>query len=236
MKKFMAVITAALCIALFVGCGSGTKITTENPKNTKNEQKTEDGTSALRFSPTFESLSTYNEYVDEQTSAGNVPEYFLGYEKLRFLGDFESVVLLPGFDQYLCTFNSRGTEFDMYVYHELSDYMKENPMDLSSNVFPEEIQPQNTKDMRAFGEGESVSNRHCYVFQNIRYTFFGGKLESISWYANGTYCSLSAENYSSYPLISNTFQSKLLNLDTAVQAITEHFGTPQPIEDFFNQG
>lgn len=41
---------------------------------------------------------------------------------------------------------------------------------------------------------------------------------------------------SKYPLESDNFQSKLFNLDTAVQAITEHFGAHQPIEDFFNQG
>ena len=165
-----------------------------------------------------------------------MPDCFLEYEDLSFLGSFKSVVLLSGFDQYFCTFNNCGTEFNMYVFHELSDYMKENPEDLTKDVFPETVQPQNTNDMRVFGEGEDVSKWHYYIYENIRYAFFDCKLWHITWYANGTYCSLGMENYSSYPLTSNMFQSKLLNLDTAVQAITEHFGTPQPIEDFFNQG
>lgn len=236
MRKIFCLISAFLLVSLFVGCETPAKNTSGSLETTKNEQNGEGSSSAYVSSPTFESISAYNEYVEEQTSAGNVPECFLGYEKLSFLGNFKKAMLPPGFDQYYYSFNNNGTEFKLTVYHALSNYMKENPRDLTKDVFPETVQPQNTNDMRVFGEGEDVSKWHFYIYENIRYAFFDGKLWHITWYANGTYCSLGMENYSSYPLTSNTFQSKLLNLDTAVQAITEHFGTPQPIEDFFNQG
>lgn len=84
--------------------------------------------------------------------------------------------------------------------------------------------PSNRNDMREFGEGITG----IYIYENIDYMYKDGRLILIGWKTDTHYFSLFYSN-DEIDLADDEFESKILNLDTAVQAITERFGEPSPI-------
>ncbi len=92
--------------------------------------------------------------------------------------------------------------------------------------------PANGNDIRDFGK----KIMGVYVFDDtIRY-YYGVSLVSVSW-VSGTHYIRYIFGYPTDAIDMNadTFEVKLLNLDTAVAAITERFGEPKNIKDLIKQ-
>ena len=73
-------------------------------------------------------------------------------------------------------------------------------------------------------------SRGIFVYNNIRYYYDeDGELYKVAWYKDSMYISIgincdkhgNRKELSDYPNISNTFVSKLLELDSAPQAVQE---------------
>ena len=222
MKRFIALISIILMCVAGTACKGNTATRSGNSAFLSGAGSN----SANIYLPSFADYNEYKEYIEEK----NAPESFLSYDDIKDTGKFVSAVFISDFESYMYTVKGKKqTEFIMYVYHsaERLDEINVNAID---------FKPQNTADMRTFCESGKLDGVNAYTYNNIRYSYYEEKLDNIQFYADGKFIIFGSLNFSKYPLASNTFQSKLLNLDTAVQAITEHFGTPQPIEDFFNQG
>lgn len=93
--------------------------------------------------------------------------------------------------------------------------------------------PKNTADMRSFGK--KITGVYTYN-DVIRYTYEKGVLTDIHWILdNEVYVEISSGNFGEYPLDSDLIYSKLLNLDTVMQAVTETFGEPTSLKAFFEE-
>ncbi len=235
MKRFVLLLSIVLCVALCAGCN--TKTANVSQKGSLPDNKTgEINCAGDTYFPTFEKLKEYNNFVEEASKNGQLPEDFVSYDKIKGFGKFNLCVFLGSpasvpYTGYMYSISgAENKKLSLYVYNEKTD----NTMSWIEKITDGVV----SSDMRTIADSSGTKQ---YVYNNISYIFALGKLASICWVSNGIYFSLSDtqsnfEILSSYPLASDTLESKLLNLNTAVQAITEHFGTPQPIEDFFNQG
>lgn len=70
---------------------------------------------------------------------------------------------------------------------------------------------------------------------NIKY-YYGVSLVSVSWVSGTHYIRyISGSPTDAIDMNADTFEAKLLNLDTAVAAITERFGEPKNIKELIKQ-
>ena len=219
MKRFItSLISLSMCVILLAGC-----------KKEKEPQESEE----CVYTPTFSEYDEYAAYIEEKRKERYVPDNFFDFDKISSIGAFECFIesssgILSTYAYYI--YDKNNAEFRINFSTAAFSYI------LSDKNYTKRMKPNNTADMRVFRKKISGSYIHDGV---IGYYYFKGDLETVFFKVNGTYVYVSVSKwlgYSKYPLESDNFESKLLNLDTAVQAITEHFGTTQPIEDFFNQG
>ncbi len=120
-------------------------------------------------------------------------------------------------------------EFTVHIsnsHKETTSWEKYEKKDYSGKYKPEFID-----DMRYFCKEITGTYKNM-----LRYCYKKGKLEYICWILdNETYVRILTDKFYIYPLYTDTFQSKLLNLDTAVDAVCELFGEPTPLKAFFEE-
>lgn len=219
MKRFLiSIISLSMCVILLAGC--------------KKEKEPQESGECV-YTPTFSEYDEYVAYIEEKRKEGYVPDNFFDFDKISSIGTFDCFIEYP--DEMLSSYiyniyDKNNVEFQFNIGTTPQTYI------LSDKNYTKRMKPNNTADMRVFRKKISGSYIHDGV---IGYYYFKGNLETVFFKVNGTYVYVSVSKwlgYSKYPLESNNFESKLLNLGTAVQAVEEIFGTPQSIEDFFNQG
>ena len=160
---------------------------------------------------TLSSEDEYNEFLN----SNELPADFVPYDKINAIGDFEGLVILSNaysndYSSYMYSLvDSEGFEFVLYVDHkERESYLT----DSVSNV--------NTTDMRALSD----DSKGFYVYNDITYEYILGKLLSIVWEDQNIIYTLSGDTMLfEYPLTDSTFIGKMLNTDTALQALNDVF-------------
>lgn len=219
MKRFIiSLISLSMCVILLAGC-----------KKKKEPQESGE----CIYTPTFSEYDEYAAYIEEKRKEGYVPDNFFDFNKISSIGAFDCFV--ESSSGILSTYTYDVNDENKVTF-DFTFAMIPQSYILSDKNYTKRMKPNNTADMRVFRKKISGSYIHERV---IGYYYFKGNLETVFFKVNGSYVYVSVSKwlgYSKYPLESDNFESKLLNLDTAVQAVTEVFGTPQPIEDFFNQG
>ena len=163
-------------------------------------------------------LDSENEYI-EFLSSGEMPADFVSYDKIEAIGAFYGLVFLSDayrndYSSYMYSLiDSNGVEITLYV-----DHCDETLSTSGSILGVNEI------DMRLLSDESSGA----YVSDNIEYRYVSGKLLSISWERQNivyTLCCVSGDfRLSDYPLTDSTFIGKMLNTNTAPQAIDTVWG------------
>lgn len=87
--------------------------------------------------------------------------------------------------------------------------------------------------MRVFNTNISQEGMLKYTYNSIEYIYCNGNLYEVTFCAGESYVAITAQDYDKYPLNSDTFQSKILNLETAEKAITHLFGEIRPLVEFY---
>lgn len=182
------------------------------------------------------SYTDYCELTENKKISGHLPDDFIPYDETW--GTFYSFCYTPpvfAYYDYRYT-TSDGTEVFLRIssVHRLLDYeLNDGSKDYSSK------KPVNRNDMRDFGK----KIMGVYVFDDtIRYYYgvsdesIGYGLVSVSWVSGTHYI----RYYFGSPtdaidMNADSFEAKLLNLDTAVAAITERFGEPKNIKELIKQ-
>ena len=167
----------------------------------------------------FYSKEAYTEFLN----SAELPDNFVSHDKIDDIGDFDALVFLSeayhlrDYSWYMYTLvDSEGFEITLYVDHRDRVLSTKTPV---SNV--------NKTDMRLLPDASE--NVCVYVSNNMEYTYISGKLHSISWETqNITYilCASGTPMLSDYPLTDSTFVGKMLNTETAPQALNDVFNTP----------
>ena len=165
----------------------------------------------------FYSKEAYTEFLN----SADLPDDFVSHDKIDAIGAFEGVVFLSDayhlrdYSWYMYGLvDSTGFEITLYVDHR-DRVLSTNPP--VSNV--------NKTDMRLLPDvNEGV---YSYVSDHLVYTFVAGSLSTISWkMQNITYKLFFHKPISDYPLTESTFVGKMLNTETAPQALNDVFNTP----------
>ena len=163
---------------------------------------------------TLYSMDMYTEFLN----SNEIPDDFVLYDEISDIGDFESLVFLChaysiDYKSYLYGFvDSEGFQISLYVYHDTDKFSLKNDSIVQVNK-------TNMSLLTDTSDGD-------YIHDNIKYTYISGELISISWKTqNITYilCISGSPMFSDYPPTTSTFVGKMLNLDTATQALNDIF-------------
>lgn len=167
----------------------------------------------------FERFCTYGEKGEFNTYTPNHCNYtFVTDNDIKF-----KLTLTDAWKNGKPTEQEKNTKPRTYSYKD--EYLKEH------KDYTKRYSPKNTADMRTFGK--KITGVYTYN-DVLRYTYEKGVLQNVHWILdNEVYVEVSSSKFSEYSLESDLIYSKLLNLDTALQAITEVFGEPTPIKAFF---
>ena len=167
----------------------------------------------------FYSKEEYTEFLN----SADLPDDFVSHNKIDAIGDFDALVFLSDayhlhdYSWYMYGLvDSTGFEITLYVDPRDQVLSTKTPV---SNV--------NKTDMRLLPDASE--NVCVYVSNNMEYTYISGKLHSISWETqNITYilCACGTPILSDYPHTDSTFVGKLLNTETAPQALNDVFNAP----------
>lgn len=180
----------------------------------------------------------YSEYIDEEIELRNYytlegyqkyfwkkakqEETFIGYDMLEFLGEFDGCVIYLDRkngtnNRYSYNFiDEEGFIFHLDIYTDLS-----NAEDFETSSV---IQLKNPADLRTCGYFLEC----VHVVNDIRYEYDkAGRLKCISWFTDTHYFKLYVRHYDysddfyHYDTERDTFITKLLNTETAAQAVAE---------------
>lgn len=228
MKKIIAL----LCVILTVFC-IGCKSQPAEMPPTAAPDTTDTGSIGCSF---VDNLIYTKKHLREYTEAHteNLPQNYVGINMLDDFGQFGVYMSGNGrFDSYSYLFWGAGNFYvKLSIIHidEMSRYYIAEP-------FPFYYFPSNKCDMHTFS---SIFKKDgVYIYKNIAYVYENNRLQSVAWVSDNRYFTLCAGDQKSslaqYPLDENTFEAKLLNLDTAVAAITERFGEPKNIKELIKQ-
>ena len=167
-------------------------------------------------------LSSKEEYTEFLNSV-ELPDDFVSYDKIDAIGDFDVLIFLSpaytnNYSSYMYGFvDSEGFAITLYVDHRDQVLSTESSV---SNV--------NKTNMRLLPD--TSENVCVYVSNNMKYTYISGKLQSISWKTQNITYTLCASGtpgtkmmLSDYPLTTSTFVGKMLNTETAPQALNTVF-------------
>ena len=167
-------------------------------------------------------LSSKEEYTEFLNSV-ELPDDFVSYDKIDAIGDFDVLIFLSpaytnNYSSYMYRFvDSEGFAIILYVDHRDQVLSTESSV---SNV--------NKTNMRLLPD--TSKNVCVYVSNNMKYTYISGKLQSISWKTQNITYTLCASGtpgtkmmLSDYPLTTSTFVGKMLNTETAPQALNTVF-------------
>ena len=158
---------------------------------------------------TFESENEYVEFLD----LNEMPDDFVTYDKIKTIGTFECLVFLSDayaedYSSYMYSLvDSEGFGITLYVDH--SEGVLSN-LDSVLNL--------HGTDMRMLSDTRSG----VFTYDGLKYKYVLGELLSISWETlnvNYTLCASGTPMLSTYPLTKSTFVGKMLNTDTAQQAL-----------------
>ena len=230
-KTILLLLTLSLILSVFVSCDkgssndfsdttgvetSGEETTAQNSEETTTETTEETKANTLSDATvdkpeierpllTLEDANMYTEFLDST----DLPEDFVSYDKIEVIGDFDGLVILS--DAYLNDYSSymynlvdaTGFDFVLYVDHVKEDSFIRDP-----------ISSVNEKDLRK----QLDTSRGIYVCDNIVYTYITEGLLSIAWEDQNITYKLSGSFYK-YPLAESTFIGKMLDTDTAQQAL-----------------
>lgn len=241
MRKVLTVfLTVILCVSCFFGC--------------KKKQ------TIYSVDPAFATYELYDEYIydmEEMKEKGIITDKVFVYPRSQPMGEFKVFSTVGGFQFYeqygfdefaRYTFIAEndakfyltfwGYWFDERDENDTNEigyemYKDEYREKRKGEYYIKKYSPENTDDMRYFGKDITGE----YVYKNlISYDYRGGKLVNVRWIQNNdVLVVLSSEEFHIYPLYTDTFQSKILNLDTAVEAVCELFGEPTPLKAFFEE-
>ena len=235
-NTFLFILIATLCIGL-MSCDFVNDIL-GNPTTKQEDSTPQDNTTPSDTNPTdtdpgdlipdeiekpdieypqlyFYSKEEYTEFLN----SADLPDDFVSHDKIDAIGDFEGVVFLH--PAYLHDYSwymyglvdSTGYEFSLYVNH-------------GDKVLPTESSVSNISktDMRLLPDvNEGV---YYYVSDHLVYTFVAGSLSTISWKMQNITYTLFFHKISDYPLTDSTFVGKMLNTETAPQALNAVFNMP----------
>ena len=163
---------------------------------------------------TLESMDMYTEFLN----SNEMPDDFVLYDEISDVGDFEILIFLCNayshdYSSYLYGLvDSEGFEISLYVEHNTDEFSLETDSIIQVNK-------TNMSLLTDTSDGD-------YIHDNIKYTYVSGELFSISWKTqNITYilCKGGYPMFSDYPPTTSTFVGKMLNLDTATQALNDIF-------------
>ena len=163
---------------------------------------------------TLESMDMYTEFLN----SNEMPDDFVLYDEISDVGDFEILIFLCNayshdYSSYLYGLvDSEGFEISLYVEHNTDEFSLETDSIIQVNK-------TNMSLLTDTSDGD-------YIHDNIKYTYVSGELFSISWKTqNITYilCNGGSPMFSDYPPTTSTFVGKMLNLDTATQALNDIF-------------
>lgn len=222
-KLITILLLCSLCLAI-CACNINTPNEVDRNDTTKSDT-TETPSNNLpneTEAPDIEMMSLFFYSEDEYTkflNSNKLPAEFVSYDKIDAMGAFTGLVFLSDayrndYSWYMYTLvDSEGVEFVLYVDH------RDKALSTESSVTKVD-----KTNMRLLSDAQ----RGVYIYDNIEYKYMpSGNLLSISWQAqNVTYC-LSKDGpmiLSDYPLTESTFVGKLLNTDTAPQALSAVFG------------
>lgn len=195
------------------------------------------------YLPTYENLDEFDDYVEMHKRYGYFSDSFINYHSIKKVGEFKSYVsfktenynnkTFDAFDTYTYSVKQNDTEFRVEISNSHKETSTWQEYEKKAKDYTKKCKPEFADDMRYFGKEITGT----YTYKNVlRYYYYKGKLEYVYWILdNKTYVRVSTDKYYIYPLYTDTFQSKLLNLDTAIQAVTEVFGEPTPIQAFFEE-
>jgi hypothetical protein len=166
---------------------------------------------------TLSSLSDYNKLLN----SGKFPKNFVLYEKIKAIGEFDSLVITSDayqndYSEYLYSLiDSTGHELSLYVYSMDSYIDRYGTLPTKSTVSVTDT--TNMRSSAKAAKGVYVSNRAMYKYLQ------DGSLLSVVWVEQDVVFSLSvSESYvtlSDYPTDVSTFVSELLNVNSASKAI-----------------
>ena len=198
MKKFNISVFIIILILLFTACS--------NQNNDVSIKQMHSGGEIPLFG--LYSENEYRAYMDNKT----IPEHFIRYENLVYLGDFEEVVFLEHaealkYQSYMYGFVNGKNDISLYVYH--SEDRESFKDDLKIITF------QPNEDLRTLPSQESG----VYIEQNVIYNYIKGELFSITWVSSGiTYVMYTEPNLSNYKS-GNDFINALLIKDEIAYAM-----------------
>jgi hypothetical protein len=156
-------------------------------------------------------------------SSGLAPEGFVNHKCVRFLGDFDSLIMLNMWHRNSYMYNitdTNGYQQALYVYHDQASNFYDG-----SYEFPTFSMDASRTDLLDSGYGAT-----CRIIrEDIAYKYAAdGTLGSIEWYIDDVRFVLHLDQTGEYPQDGKeTFLSKLLSLDdnTANEAINEFIST-----------
>ncbi|MBE6668328.1 MAG: hypothetical protein E7607_08490 [Ruminococcaceae bacterium] len=225
-KKFTAILLlCSLCLAICacdmnaldeVNQNNSTETYAKNnTEKTEGQDITEESDTIIEIEVELLTIESEAEYTDFLNS-NEMPADFVSYDKIEAIGTFYGLVFLSDayrndYSSYMYSLiDSNGVEITLYVDH------CDETLSTSSSILG-----VNEMDMRLLSDESSGA----YVSDNIEYRYVSGKLLSISWKAqNINYTLCGSMLLSGYPLTESTFVGKLLNTDTALQALETVFG------------
>lgn len=208
MKKIITFLLSLLLIVSFVSCNGNETQIEETPLPSISQ---EDFGELITLY-----LEGYSEYEAHFFENPEIPDCFVPYDKLQFMGEFKALSMLEEitkteYKQYMYTFvDENDFEFVFYVYYGGSDY----------EVEIEEIPlPDDMTNMRYISE---INGTKKIIVNGLEYYYVNGKISSIEWTLNNIEFIVFDTYLDTYPVNgAETFVKRLLSLDTAESALQE---------------
>lgn len=188
---------------------SNTEPTDTNPTDTDQDDSIPDDTIIDIPLVTLESKDAYTKFLNSV----KLPNDFVSHDKIDAIGDFATLVFLSndGLWYVYSLVDSEGYKCALYVDHRDEVLSTESSVSNVTNA-----------NMRLLSD----ESKGSYVSDSIVYKYISGKLFTISWKEqNITYTLMGNSLLYDYPLTDSTFIGKMLNTETAPQALNDVFNT-----------
>lgn len=160
----------------------------------------------------FDSIKEFKKFA----ANGFLPDDFIYYNQISIIGDYDFLFIPSNnydFESYhYSLIDDKKVNFLLYIFH----------YDTEEVVLPEITKIKST-DMRT----HTGVDKGVYRSGEIEYFIENEKLSSISWKSNGITYVLDGTDLSEYPDTTSTFIGKMLNLDTAHEALEELRSLPK---------
>ena len=167
----------------------------------------------------------YEEYLTFINTTKVLPDNFITYEALNYIGDFKAFVLYSPYDYFYIIVDQNG--MDVYISIDpISNKVSTSNKISTLNV----VVPNNLNDLRKIIPPNNIRDS-IYINNNMSYRYYRtGTLRSITWETEGVSVKIQVEHFidgkdkpvrlSDYPTTGEeTFVSKLLSTQTATAAM-----------------